>query len=223
MQRFKWRVLPAGFLLVMLVVAAWLGAAGVTQAYLPWLEGGTALCRSAGSGLQALTQPTDPLTFRTSDTCLAVGKTVEKGRRYRVWFAVDQPWFDASHATTPLGLRARDMGVAGIVGGPYRRVIEANYLQPVVEIRGSAERWRLDSVHINPLQLEEQAPGLFRAVFTATQSGELFVFANDAVLPGYPDFFYTSDVGRNSGGAQITIERLEEAPKVAQPRAARAF
>jgi uncharacterized protein (DUF2235 family) len=214
MQVFKWRVLPDFVILpVIAIVALWLGAAGATQTYLPLLEGGTALCTTAGSNLQALTQYTD--TFRTSDTCLSVGRTVDKGRRYRVWLAVDHPWFDASHATNPLGLRARDLGAAGIVGGPFRRVIEANFLQPVVEIRGSSQLWRLDSVHINPLQLEEKSPGLYGGVFTATKSGELFVFANDAVLLGKPAFFYKSDLGLNSGSAQMTIERLEEAPATA--------
>lgn len=215
MQVFKWRVLPDAVLLPLIVlVALWLGAAGATQTYLPVLEGGTALCTSAGPNLQALTQPYTG-DFKTADTCHAVGRTVDKGRRYRVWFAVDRPWFDASHATNPLGLRARDLGAAGIAGGPFRRVIEANFLQPVVEIRGSAQSWRLDSVHINPLELEERSPGLFSAVFTAPQGGELFVFANDAVLLGSPAFFYKSELGFNSGGAQMTIERLEEAPATA--------
>jgi hypothetical protein len=218
MQVLKWRVLPDGVLLpVIVLVALWLGFAGVTQTYLPVLEGGSALCQSAGSGLPALTGSTYPVVFKTSDPCLAVGKTVERGRRYRVWFGVDSPWFDASHATNPLGLRARDMGAIGILGGPFRRVIEANYLQPVVEIRGSAQAWRLDSVHINPLELEETGPALFSGVFTATQTGELFVFANDAVLLGKPTFFYKSSFGLNSGSAQLVIERLDEAPVAALP------
>jgi uncharacterized protein (DUF2235 family) len=214
MQRFKWGVLPFAFLVVVLATAAWLGAAGATQIALPWLEAGTALCTSAGNNLQALTQPYTG-DFKTSETCHAVGRTVDKGRRYRVWFAVDRPWFDASHATNPRGLRARDLGAAGIAGGPFRRVIEANYLQPVVEIRGSAVAWRIDSVHINPLELEEKSPGLYSGVFTATKSGELFVFPNDAVLLGNPAFFYQSSLGLNHGGAQMTIERLEDAPAIA--------
>ena len=153
--------------------------------------------------------------FKTSETCHAVGRTVDKGRRYRVWFGVDHAWFDASHATNPRGLRARDLGAVGIIGGPFRRVIEANYLQPVIEIRGSAQPWRIDSVHIDPLELEEQGPGLYAGVFTAPQSGELFIFPNDVVALGAPALFYTSRYGINSGSAQMTIERLEEAPVTA--------
>ena len=118
MQVAKWLVLPDFVILpVIVLVALWLGAAGVTQGYLPFLEAAD-LCPSAGSGLPALTQPHTG-EFNPSDTCHAVGKTVVQGRRYRVWLAVDQPWFDASHATNPLGLRARDLGPAGIVGGPF--------------------------------------------------------------------------------------------------------
>ena len=76
-------------------------------------------------------------TFQTGDTCHAVRERVELGKRYRVELRVDEndPWFDGSHPTDPKGLRARDLGLAGILGGPFRRVIEANFLQPVIEIR----------------------------------------------------------------------------------------
>ena len=38
---FKWRILPDYvFLPIIVFIALWLGAGGVTQAYLPWLENG---------------------------------------------------------------------------------------------------------------------------------------------------------------------------------------
>ena len=71
-------------------------------------------------------------TFLPGNTCHVVYKSVELGKRYRVELHVDanDPWFDGSHPTDPKGLRARDLGLAGILGGPFRRVIEANFLQP---------------------------------------------------------------------------------------------
>ena len=80
---------------------------------------------------------------------------------------VDKQWFDGSHPTDPKGLRARDLGLAGILGGPFRRVIEANFLQPVVEIRQPPGSWRLDKVHITPLAPEEKQPRLFVGEFKA--------------------------------------------------------
>ena len=216
-QVFKWSVLPdVVFLPLIVLVAAWLAAAGVTQTALPWLESGTALCPSAGGSLPELV--THQATFRADATCHAVGATVTKGRRYRVELRVQEPWFDGSHATTPLGLRARDMGFVGIVGAPFRRVIEANYLQPIVEIRKPPHAWRFDSLFITALPLTQQEPTLYAAVFTADHDGELFVFANDAVSLHDPAFFYQSRPGRNHGTAALSIARLDEAPVATAPQ-----
>jgi len=116
-----------------------------------------------------------------------------------------EPWFDGRYPTDPKGLRARDLGLAGILGGPFRRVIEANFLQPVIEIRQPPGSWRLDNAHITPLVLDEKEPRLFVGEFTAGGSGELFVFANDAVALHDPTYFYTSPLGKNSGKALIWI------------------
>jgi hypothetical protein len=108
-------------------------------------------------------------------------------------------------------MSAAELGVPGYVGAPFRRVIEGNYLQPVVEIRRPLQAWRIDSLHMFPLALAEQTPGVFTGAFTATQDGELFVFVNDAVLPGWPTFFYDAAPAQNQGTARLRIERLEEA------------
>jgi hypothetical protein len=204
-------VLPDFVLLPLIVfLAVWLVAAGITQTALPRLESGTRLCQGATGSLEVLT--TYEKTFVPSATCHPVGMTVAKDRRYRVELKVDEPWFDGSHATNPMGLRARDLGLAGILGGPFRRVIEANFLQPVVEIRQGSRSWPFDKVHINPLEVAEQQPGLFAGEFKATQDGELFLFANDAVWLPEPTYFYQEKPGVNSGSARLTIVRLEEAP-----------
>ena len=149
MQVLKWLVLPDFVLLPLIVfLAVWLVAAGIAQTALPRLESGTRLCQGAAGSLEVLT--TYEKTFVPSATCHPVGMTVAKDRRYRVELKVDEPWFDGSHATNPMGLRARDLGLAGILGGPFRRVIEANFLQPVVEIRQGSRSWPFDKVHINP-------------------------------------------------------------------------
>jgi uncharacterized protein (DUF2235 family) len=216
MQKFKWTFLPFVFIALIALVAAWLGAAGITQASLPTIERGTTLCQTAGEQLPPLQHYGG--RFAPSATCHAIGQTVANDARYRVELRVEDLWFDGSHPTNPMGLRARDLGAVGILGGPFRRVIEANYLQPVVEIRRRRD-WPWDSVHINPLALTEQEPGLFAGEFKATQDGELFVFANDAVALPWPTFFYQSKRGRNHGLAYLSITRLTEAPvaKVAKP------
>ena len=195
-------------------MAGWLGAGGVTQTYLPWLESGTALCASPGS-VRTLVQYDN--TFQPGDTCHAVRESVELDKRYRVELRVDpkDPWFDGSHPTDPKGLRARDLGLAGILGGPFRRVIEANFLQPVIEIRRPPGSWRLNNAFITPLALDEKEPQLFVGEFKAGVSGELFVFANDAVALHDPAYLYRSRPGKNHGKATLGITLLEEAPTAA--------
>jgi hypothetical protein len=213
MQVFKWRVLPDFvFLPVILLVALWLGVAGATQAYLPWLEAGPALCASAGPAPPSLTLPYTSL-FTPATPCHPVGRQVEQDRRYRVELRVDaaQPWFDGGHPTDPKGLRARDLGLAGILGAPFRRVIEANFLQPVVEIRQPPGSWRITNAHITPLELDEKERRLFVGEFKAGVTGELFLFANDAVSLHDPGYFYASRRGRNLGQATLSITPLEDA------------
>jgi hypothetical protein len=111
------------------------------------------------------------------------------------------------------------MGLVGIAGAPFRRVVEANYLQPVVEIRRPPESWRVDSLFITALPLTQEGPSLYAAVFTAGHDGELFVFANDAVSLLQPTFFYQAPPGRNHGTAALLIFRLEDAPVAKGPPA----
>jgi len=217
MQFFKWRVLPDWvFLPVILFVALWLAVGGITQTYLPWLESGTALCTSKGDNLAALSTYTG--VFDPAATCHAVGQRVEPDKRYRVELRVTEPWFDGRHATNPAGLTALGLGPFGVLFGPLRRVVEANYLQPVIAIRQPAgARW-FDNVDINPLVVAEQEPGLFAGEFKAPDGGgELFVFANDAVSLLDPTYFY-SGPGKNSGRADLKIVLLEEAPNASMAK-----
>jgi len=213
-QTIKWHVLPDYVILITILLAgAWATAAGVTQAYLPWMESGTTFCVGSPGSLPELVRYQG--TFEAQATCHPVSARVVKGRRYRVALHVVKPWFDGHYPTSPLGMSAAELGAPGFVGAPFRRVIEGNYLQPVIEIRRPLDAWRIDSLHMVPLAVEEQTPGVFAGEFTATQDGELFVFVNDAVLPGWPTFFYESMPARNQGTADLSIVRLEEADAAA--------
>ena len=215
MQVFKWRVLPDyTFLPIIVFVAGWLGAGGVTQTYLPWLESGTALCASPGS-VRTLVQYRQHLPAWRYLPRRARERGARQTVSRRAASGPKDPWFDGSHPTDPKGLRARDLGLAGILGGPFRRVIEANFLQPVIEIRRPPGSWRLNNAFITPLALDEKEPQLFVGEFKAGVSGELFVFANDAVALHDPAYFYRSRPGKNHGKATLGITLLEEAPTAA--------
>ena len=103
MQVFKWRVLPDFvFLPIIVFLAVWLGAGGVTQAYLPWLESGTRAVHEPrrerpGAGrvrrhIRAVATPATP------------SRGVVKGTRYRVELRVDR--IPGSTAATPRIRRA---------------------------------------------------------------------------------------------------------------------
>jgi len=177
------------------------------------MESGTTFCAGSRASLPELVHYRG--TFAAQATCHPVGARVTKGRRYRVDLRVVKPWFDGHYPTSPRGMSAAELGAAGFVGAPFRRVVEGNYLQPVIEIRRPLEAWRIDGLHMLPLAVAEQTPGVFAGEFTATQDGELFVFVNDAVLPGWATFFYDSMPARNQGTADLTIVRLEEADAAA--------
>jgi uncharacterized protein (DUF2235 family) len=210
-QVAKWTALPIVLVLVIAAVGVWLALAGITQSALPWLETGAGLCASTGDTLPELVNYRG--AFRTDATCHPVGQRVVKGQRYHLELREEQPWFDGTHATNALGLRPRDLGLVGYLGGPFRRVIEANYLQPIVEIRTPRpEWWRFDTLHMLAAPLSLQEPRVYAVDFTADHDGELFLFANDAVSLHRLDYFYTSDRGRNHGTAALTVVRLANAP-----------
>jgi uncharacterized protein (DUF2235 family) len=226
-QVVKWVLLPDFVLLPAIALTAfWLAAAGATQTALPWLEHGTALCQAEGDDVPALTNYVGQ--FTTSATCVGTRQRVVAGRRYRLELREQEPWFDGTHATNALGLRARDMGPAGILGSPFRRMIQANYLQPIVVIRKPRRAWHFDRLHMFAPDLKQVEPCVYVVEFTADYDGELFLFANDAVWPLRPNYFYDgkepwlpawlrdrlpSPV--NAGTATLSIVRLDMPPAAA--------
>jgi uncharacterized protein (DUF2235 family) len=196
----KWYVLPWAIGLVILALLVWLALAVITQVRLPALEAGEALCESTrtSTGIDRIR-----IGFHTNRLCNPVGARVRAAETYTITFQVVRDWKDDRYETSPLGLNATGIGWRGPFGVPLRRVVNAHYLQPIVEIRND------DTVQIHAPAIEE-VPGdtnEYRMEFSPRIDGELFLFANDAVLlsgfgPGH-DYFYRN----NHGEACVTIER----------------
>jgi len=224
-QIFKWNILPTVFALIMLLCMFWALLAIYTQITLPGLERSQTLCRSSE---RAATLENVRRDFDVRRLCNTTGMRVERGQRYIVTFEMVDPWFDGDYPATPEGLAAGTMrwGV-GYAGVPLRRVVDAGYLQPLIEIRpADGEASIIRNVFIYPLSPTQQgeAPSLYRAEFTAERSGELFLFANDSMLPVSPGwggfdhrFFYErsgdpfrADAPRgNRGTACVTLQRAD--------------
>ena len=111
------------------------------------------------------------------------------------------------------------------MAGPLKRVINARYLQPLIEIRPTdrKDKW-LSNIQIYPLTVEQVGDSgtLFRAEFRSARDGELFLFVNDAMLPftraPWRDsrlqkiFYQASGDGierGNRGSACVTVESAD--------------
>ncbi|WP_347302451.1 DUF2235 domain-containing protein [Croceibacterium sp. TMG7-5b_MA50] len=211
LRRLKWDVLPLLAVLILVLVLGWAGAGLLTQLRLPRMEQGRAFCpqRSAAQQLDTVT-----FNLATAATCTTSRRLVKRDERYSVLLEVpvSDRWYDGPVAATPRGLSAGELGWAGYLGVPFRRVIRAPYLQPMIAIRRGAGRLQWwDRVHIEPLSLRQsvERPTLWRGSFTAARSGELVLFVNEAVPPwGRPDRFYTGADHGNRGRANVTIQGI---------------
>jgi uncharacterized protein (DUF2235 family) len=220
-RMLKWTLLPAASALLILLLLAWLLFGFYTQVRLPGLERGSALCPPF-AGLQPLESVS--FDFSPSAACVPVGAGVVEGQRYVVDIQVTDTWYDGELETTPEGVTAWGHGLSGYLGVPFRRVITASYLQPVLEIRGPAGDLRGERIHIDRIDLQPQGDSakLWRGTFEAARSGDLFLFANEAVLPFRSfrtyDVRYFYEDGRygNTGAAWVTIRRADIEPDPAR-------
>jgi len=221
MQLLKWYVLPDGVIAPMLALAlVYILFGAYVQARLPFLENGTAMCGRSTTTVAAVGRVSRD--FRTRDLCSDSFGMVRKGDRYVVTMNVTDPWYDSTLATSPLGLASNEFPWGlGYLAVPLKRVIGANYLQPLIEIRsaGGSRNVLRGTVHIYPLSMRQVGDSrtLFRGEFNAEREGELFLFANDAMLPftrevwGF-DFRYfyekSGDAAHpgNRGTACVTVE-----------------
>ncbi len=232
-QLFKWYVLPDALIAPLAVVLlAGIAFATYVQSALPFFENGARLC-----------QPSDTLPdivrvshdFATRDLCSPSFGRVRAGGRYVVTIDVVEPWSDGALATSPEGLPAGDFPAGlGYLATPLKRVIGADYLQPLFEIRPREANLNVltGNVQIYPLAVRQigDSRTRFRGEFKAARDGELFLFVNDAMLPfttapfGAFDYGYfyraagasAAKAGGNHGTACVTVESGEAARVASQ-------
>jgi hypothetical protein len=241
------------------------------RSYFNWRAGTGKLCESAGSVTAVGEQPIPAhALFDTSELCWASGLWVEKGRKYRIWIAVKDPWFDRTIMSGANGFQLYSFHQ--LIALPIRRSYRADWFQPAVRIgkEGDAEL-PLEEINVmpaddlprprnpidpndkekRPVQVEdtdefakadsdlrrnwpksddfERIPdaalpaardvwrkqGLAESMvaeFVAPESGEVFLYVNDAiqVFPflGPFELFYRN----NSGTAQVNLQRMPLPP-----------
>src|SRR5262249_47551747 len=70
--------------------------------------------------------------FRTSVPCWPTGLAVEKGRKYRIWIEIADPWFDHTIISGVNGFN--DNGPVHVLAFPIRRWVSAGWFQPVLRV-----------------------------------------------------------------------------------------
>jgi uncharacterized protein (DUF2235 family) len=207
----KWTLLPALTALTISVLAVWLFLGTIAQLWLAGLERRAALCPADGDSapLEAVR-----FDFSPSKTCVPAAGAVERRQRYIIEIEMIEPWKDSGRPSTPEGLAAGRLGLAGYAGIPFRRVIPAYYLEPLLGIRrGPGWLQSGERVHISAADLQQvpDRPFLWRATFIAPRTGELMLFSNDVVVPGLAvNSFYIN----NDGSACVTIWRADLAARL---------
>ncbi len=155
--------------------------------------------------------------------CWASGVMLEKGRTYTLWLDEIHPFKDDTVMSGVGGFRVDSWWSVHTLGLPIRRWWSAEWLQPIARVgaNGSAE-WPLLSLDRIEVPLvardagsREKRDRRLVARFVAPESGELFLYLNDAIywLPtGWRSGVSKRLYNNNHGRAQVTI-RKEALPR----------
>jgi hypothetical protein len=216
-QVVKWSLLPDWIMAPIIIqFFLWLALVAYGQTALDLVERSSSLCRSSASTGDLTMVQRD---FRTRDLCSDSFGRVYDGLRYAVTFDVVEPWFDGHIAASPTGIGRGEYPLLwGYLATPFLRALDARILQPVMKITSTTRGLGLAarSVYIAPLSVQRSGDGssLYEGEFLPGADGELFLFANDAMIPfgrtAPTDFFYQGAGAReNHGTACVTVRRLD--------------
>ena len=134
-----------------------------------------------------------------------------KNQTYLLTLKIMVPWRDGYSlednengiATDPKGFDWTKMTWKMWFGLPMRRLVMENWFQIVVRVGSQGLDEQVLTTKIVP-GADAAAHAVFAGTFTAKDSGEVFLFVNDAViwLPGLMNIFYAN----NAGEARVTIQ-----------------
>jgi hypothetical protein len=165
----------------------------------------------AGSSAPAEAKGQETPIFATKTLCHPTTVTVTKNQTYLITLKIMVPWRDGYSlednengiATDPKGFDWTKMTWKMWFGLPMRRLVTENWFQIVVRVGSQGMDEQVLTTEIVP-GADAAAPAVFAGTFTAKDSGEVFLFVNDAVigLPGLMNTFYAN----NAGEARVTIQ-----------------
>lgn len=124
-------VLPGIFLLIIFYSALLIGATSVFTARTA--TGNICTLPGPEPGTPVLDEPIDARgRFATKEFCWWSGLAVEKGRKYRVWVEIEDPWFDRTILSGTNGFKT--YFVRHYLALPTLRQFGAAWFQPVVRV-----------------------------------------------------------------------------------------
>lgn len=223
-QDLKWYTLPILVGLAMLAAILYVVWALGTQIYISAID--TKLCQRQSPDGNPYTLPTDtnrtgPAAFHAQDLCNWTGVQVQAGQPYAIELAVPTTgtgsaahadWRDGSVEGNPNGIAARQIGIWGFIGAPLRRLVDAQYMQVLLEIRPKNRDEHRHAVIVSKLNFtsvnKQPRCWIYRADFIAEQPGELFLFANDAIAWWDRTFYYQHPRYANHGDARVYVHEL---------------
>jgi uncharacterized protein (DUF2235 family) len=199
-------VLPTAFGWVVLLLSALWGFGLVNRAAFEVANGFGAIC--AGSGGSPVGDSVER-HFSPDVACFDTGLSLEAGSRYRVRINVSAvDGFDPNQpaagvrTTSPAGFSAVSPDLTVMqrltfaAGIPFRRVI--------------AEKWFVPMARIGAGGIDQYPIADGSTEFTARQSGQLFLFVNDAIFPIGPGGvgWTRASYANNAGTVTMTLARI---------------
>jgi hypothetical protein len=170
-----------------------------------------------------------PIAFPSNELCMSTGVELREGQRYRVEIELPDaaggngPWMDKTiPVETPEGFSSGRHPLL-LASLPFRRVLTARWFVPIVRVGHQLAEYHpidqleetLDPVGVptgtsgSPSDRQSRARKVKGFVeFTPTFTGPMFLFVNDAVLPGSWRTFYDN----NLGTATVTVRAIEPDP-----------
>jgi hypothetical protein len=156
----------------------------------------------------------DAILLSANAGCTPTPWTVTEGARYRLSFAVIEPWTDGppdlgwlkpkAIAADPVGFKAGSLPFYARFGGLILRVPDGRWLQPLAMVRAH-HGW--NGMLLLPVRRARLDGRLYVAEFTAPRTGPLSLSVNDIVLPWKASDrqpFYR----HNSGTATVRLQKI---------------
>jgi uncharacterized protein (DUF2235 family) len=197
---FKWSALP--------LVFGWLALA--VLAYLAIVVGSQTLYAIAEPHDLFCSDQRNPNDMTLNASCTNLAQTVKKGQLYQVTLQVRDDWKDDTIAADPVRGAHEETWLMSF-GRPLKRMTNANWLQPITEIRADrAGGWRYfewlfgKDIEMRRSQFRQTGAQTYVASdLCPRRSGQLHILVNDAapLLVAWPYW-------NNLGSANVTVTHL---------------